>query len=111
MTPGPVEMGELARAGAAGALRELTALAGGASLCAIGRSGESFPAVKYHEGRMTAFGEATRVLDRGGDRADIEAVRETWVRLRRDAPAGDWAAYRAGGVDALSELLSEAGAA
>jgi len=104
-------MGELARTGADGALRELTALAGGASLCAIGRSGESFPAVKYHEGRLAAFGEATRALDRGADQADVEALRDTWARLRRDAPPGEWAAYRAGGADALSELLPDGGAA
>ncbi len=104
-------MGEIARAGVDGALRELTALAGGASLCAIGRSGESFPAVKYHEGRMAAFREAVRTLERGGGRADIDALSDTWTRQRHSAPPGDWAAYRAGGADALAELLSEGGPA
>ena len=98
-------MGERARAGFDAALEELSVLAGGASLCAIGRSGESFPAVKYHEGRMAAFREAMRVLERSGGRLDIEALRDTWTVQRRNAPPGDWAAYRAGGADALVELL------
>ena len=44
------------------ATKHLTALAGDASMCAIGRSGRSFPAAKYHEGRQAAAGQARRVL-------------------------------------------------
>jgi hypothetical protein len=48
------------------ATRHLTALAGDASMCAIGRSGRSFPAAKYHEGRQAAAGQARRLLRDGG---------------------------------------------
>ena len=93
-----------ASAGAEAAVGQLTELAGGRSMCAIARSGESFPAAKYHEGRWAAFTEAARQLRRGGTRLEIEQLRESWRERRDAAPTGDWRAYRSGGVDALSEL-------
>jgi hypothetical protein len=48
------------------ATRHLTALAGNASMCAIGRSGRSFPAAKYHEGRQAAAGQVRSLLRRTG---------------------------------------------
>jgi hypothetical protein len=94
-----------ARAGRDDALQQLTFLAGGQSMCAIGRSGVGYPAAKYQEGRSTAFADAARLLAKGGTVADLEAMREAWAARRAAAPEGDWLAYWAGGADALEGLL------
>jgi hypothetical protein len=103
------------------ATRHLTALAGDASMCAIGRSGRSFPAAKYHEGRQAAAGQARRVLRGGsagsagpsdGHRADesvaeaLDGVTSQWRQMLADAEAKgpDWVAYATGGLDALAEI-------
>lgn len=87
----------------ADAVRHLTALAGDASMCAIGRSGRSFPAAKYHEGRQSAATQARRSLSRG---EPLEAVRAQWRQTSESAQrkGPDWVAYAAGGLDALDEI-------
>ena len=64
------------------AVRHLTLLAGDASMCAIGRSGRSFPAAKYHEGRQAAAGQVRRALraDASVGPAVLDPLREEWTR-------------------------------
>jgi hypothetical protein len=100
------ELRARAAAAAEGALAQLTELAGGRSMCAIGRSGESFPAAKYAEGRMAALDEASRNLRRGATRPDLDGLRTRWDAKRAAASGGDWLAYWTGGADALAELLT-----
>jgi len=102
----PASLLEAASTGTEAAATALAELAAGRSMCAIARTGESFPAAKYHEGRMVAFGEAARLLRRGGTRTDLERVAQAWSEQRAIAGPGDWSAYRHGGVDALAELLA-----
>jgi hypothetical protein len=85
----------------------LTELAGGTGLCAIARSGRSFPAAKYHEGRLAAATAVRRALrDHDDPAAAIAAARARWARasppLLRSTTDGE--AYGAGGDDALAEL-------
>lgn len=92
--------------------QRLTSLAGGVSLCMLSRSGASFPAVKYYEGRQAAATQLRRRLVSGGLLADrpaaavLQETAEEWERNARDAEhrGGDWVAYAAGGVDALAEI-------
>jgi len=97
---------EIASTGADAAAVMLTDLVAGRAMCAIARSGESFPAAKYHEGRMAAFSEAARLLRRDGSPAGVERIAVSWRERLDRAPAGDWRAYWSGGVDALTELLA-----
>jgi hypothetical protein len=90
----------------------LTGMTPDDSLCAISRQGRSFPAGKYHEGRGYAAAEVLRGLRRG--MSPREAVDAAWDRWAVVAPlsrrtAADWAAYGAGGDDALAELVELAG--
>lgn len=92
--------------GAAAAMASATE---GASLCSVSRSGERIPGVKYPEGRWAAMRALRRAL-RGPDvdaRAAIAALQEEWgsdLAARRAAGQDNWAAYRLGGVDALTEV-------
>jgi hypothetical protein len=89
------------------AVEHLTLLAGTASMCALARSGRSFPAAKYHEGRQAAATQVLRDLRDGTAAAvALAARRETWARTLTDAEGrgGDWVAYATGGLDALAEL-------
>ena len=96
----------------ADAVRHLTALAGDASMCAIGRSGRSFPAAKYHEGRQSGATDARRALRREPTDAAVdgvlEDVRQRWQQTLSDAEAKgpDWVAYATGGLDALAEITA-----
>lgn len=86
---------------------QLDALAGGASLCSIARSGAAFPGAKYQEGRAFVAATVVRELTRGRTEADaLAAARARWAaaapRSRRGSP--DWQAYGEGGDDALAEL-------
>lgn len=90
------------------ATRHLTALAGNASMCAIGRSGRSFPAAKYHEGRQAAASQVRRELRRGmtGGGDVLARAAEDWAAALDAAQhkGKDWIAYASGGVDVVSEL-------
>ncbi len=92
--------------------RQLVEAAGGASLCAISRSGGQVDGVKYLEGRLAALLQLRRVSRRGErdpDAALQEALAE-WTTQLDQARSGSfgrgWLAYRAGGVDELTELGS-----
>jgi len=96
------------------AVRHLTALAGDASMCAIGRSGRSFPAAKYHEGRQAAAGQLLRLLRQEPSNLEdarhdeiIERVTSQWRRVLDDAATKgpDWAAYASGGLDAVADVV------
>lgn len=110
----------------ADAVRHLTALAGDASMCAIGRSGRSFPAAKYHEGRQAAASQVRRAVRSGAPRSGaprsgtpqwaddvpvtepqvLADVRGQWQQTLESAQSKgpDWVAYATGGLDALSDI-------
>lgn len=83
---------------------ELLAASEGLTLCSIGKSGSSFPSVKYHEGRTAALSMLERALPEHGDAT--EALTNTashfdrFIALAEGNP--DWRAYREGAMDALS---------
>lgn len=99
----------------ADALAALELAAGGASLCALSRDGASHPAAKFHEGAVAALGSLRRLLlacDPAGDPGRmrdeaVTAARAAWrERYGGLAERGrDWAAYYAGGLDALDQPL------
>lgn len=100
------------------ARRALQAVAGDRSMCAIGRSGQSFPAAKYHEGAVSALTELRRLLRQRqaqGEMVDVASaaarVADTWRgRAESRVAAGpDWRAYFAGGVEALAALETSSG--
>lgn len=87
-------------------------LAAGSSMCAIARSGRSFPAAKYHEGRLAAGTAVRRALrEQPEPGAALALARERWTRTspRLLRSSADGRAYGAGGDDALAELAERAG--
>jgi hypothetical protein len=95
----------------------LARAAGNTSLCALSRSGASHPAVKFHEGAAAALAQVRRLLTRQTDAPSagaIDAVREDWndQNAALAQRSRDWAAYHAGGLEALdglAELVQRAG--
>jgi hypothetical protein len=92
------------------AIRAWSDALGDSTACALTKSGRSFPAAKFHEGRVAAVGELLRSLrdDPSPNRISELAATlgESWERRpqpRTDA-GGEWASYRAGGLEALREL-------
>lgn len=94
----------------------LMAGTGEASLCAISRSGESFPAAKFAEGAVSALVELRRAVRREGvdDDPAVLADRATTLAAQWNERAGqladagrDWAAYLRGGREALAALAEE----
>jgi hypothetical protein len=94
----------------------LTDMTGDRSLCAVARSGESFPAAKYAEGSLSALVEIRRTARRENVAEDAAAllavtdrVSAEWTeRARRmPEPGRDWVAYLSGGRDALAALAEE----
>ncbi len=105
----PEDLGTATERVRAEAAAVLTDLAAGSSMCAIARSGRSFPAAKYHEGRLAAGTAVRRALqDQPEPSEALAAARERWVRtsptLLRSTPDGQ--AYGAGGDDVLEELAA-----
>ncbi len=92
------------------ALEALTQATGNTSLCALSRSGTPHPAAKFHEGAVAALADVRRTVARqpGTSPTDALAVaRVAWESNAALAARGrDWAAYYAGGVEAL-DLLAE----
>lgn len=91
---------------------DLLAAAGGASLCAISRSGDRVDGVKYLEGRLAVVAEAMRVEQSGGDLVEhLTTALANWsleLEVVREVGHGrSWLPYRAGGVDELTMLLEE----
>ena len=88
----------------------LAQVAGDVTLCVIGRSGESFPGIKYHEGAAAAVMDVARRATRMAiEQALVEALAAWRTALdgahRRLGP--DWIAYRQGGVDELDAFARE----
>ncbi|GAA4378550.1 hypothetical protein [Agromyces bauzanensis] len=92
------------------AAEELSMLLGDTTACAIAKDGRSYPAGKFHEGRIAALGDLMRRIDAD---STAERIADAAVELRaewehRVVPGGgesrDWESYRAGGVQALGEF-------
>ena len=85
---------------------DLAAAAGDLSLCVIGKSGESFPAVKYHEGRASAISMVRRSLSTEESiEESVEGVTKRFHDIARLADGNDeWEAYRQGGLDMLNRI-------
>lgn len=92
------------------AIRAWSDALGDSSACALTKSGRSFPAAKFHEGRVAALGEMLRGLrdDPPPSRISelVTTLRESWEGRQqpRADGGGEWASYRAGGLEALREL-------
>jgi len=92
--------------------RALQDTAGSRSMCAIARSGQSFPAAKYHEGASSAL---TQLRRHTGQRqaADLSHLARASARQWRDraqgrlAASSDWRAYYTGGAEALDALAEQ----
>jgi hypothetical protein len=83
--------------------RDLNDAAANQSLCAISKSGASFPAVKYHEGRAAALSRLLRSLRASEPVSAIEHTRRHFDNAAR-LGGPDWEAYRHGVSDALDEV-------
>lgn len=114
--PGPSARDEVRRLRAA-ATEAWAATMGDATSCALAKDGRSYPAGKYHEGRVAALGELMRRLAPDADAAAAASVaRELstdWAA--RVLPGGgenrDWESYRAGAVHALDGFAGSDGGA
>ncbi len=89
------------------AAADLALIAGGTAVCTFTRAGRPVPGIKYAEGRWAALREVHR-LRSAASGAEVRATLAAWQEqldavVSRDAGA-DWIAYRAGGVDALTDL-------
>ena len=106
----PHEFLELVLARERVAFAALAHATGDASLCALARSGMPHPAAKFHEGAVSALADVRRSVTRqpATSPADaIAAARARWEDNATLAERGrDWAAYYAGGVEAL-DLLAD----
>lgn len=92
------------------AAEEWSVLLGDTTACAIAKDGRSYPAGKFHEGRVAALGELLRRIDADASAVQIAdaaaGLRADWER--RPMPGAgesrEWQSYRAGGVQALGEF-------
>ncbi len=91
------------------ALTALGQATGNSSLCALSRRGTPHPAAKFQEGAVAALADVRRSLTRDPERTPCDALaaaRTRWEQ-RNGALATrgrDWAAYYAGGNEALDLL-------
>ncbi len=92
---------------------ELNNAAAGRSLCAISKSAGSVPGAKYLEGRLVAARELARQLDGGAVCDSGRVLLARWRQALDDVTesrfGADWLAYRAGGVDELTDVLELCG--
>lgn len=93
----------------AAAVRMLDQVTDSQGVCAITKSGRSFPAAKVYEGAVAALGEVRRSLLRSTGPAEsvVAEVRRQWEERARESSARtgpDWEAYHHGGWDALASL-------
>ena len=88
----------------------IRAIAGGETLCQLGRHGGAPQDAKYEEGRLAAWLEARRLLARTTDPVELRETLDLWIgtwegrreaHQRRFGSAGGWVAYEEGGLDAL----------
>lgn len=93
------------------ALEQLTQLGANLSACAMARSGRSFPAYKFHEGRMAALGALARALrsQEAAPQVAVETLVTEWTgAVERHGSSGrDWQAYAAGGLDAALDARAQ----
>ena len=91
------------------AAEELSMLLGDTAACAIAKDGRSYPAGKFHEGRIAALGELLRRVDA---ESTEEQITDAATQLRTDwegrpmpgaGESREWQSYRAGGMQALGE--------
>ena len=85
------------------ATTDLQSAAGGSPLCKVSMTGTTHQSVKYFEGRWAALHEVQKGADA---QAALDAWRSEYRRHQDMASADAWLHYAAGGVDALSELLT-----
>ncbi|MGW9629866.1 hypothetical protein ACWGST_04125 [Agromyces sp. NPDC055520] len=92
------------------AAEEMSMLLGDTTACAIAKDGRSYPAAKFHEGRIAGLGELLRRVDA---ESTEEQITDAAARLRTDwerrpmpgaGESREWQSYRAGGVQALGEF-------
>ena len=94
------------------AVREWSLLLGDTTSCALAKDGSSHPAAKFQEGRVAALSELSRRIDDDTEAAqsaaEIGAVTSRWAEQRMPGSGHDrdWAAYRAGGSQALTEIAT-----
>jgi len=90
---------------------------GDSTSCAETKEGRAHPAGKFHEGRVAALSELSRDIaddcDAGRIIAGAAVVRMRWAgRVRPGARRDrDWDAYRAGGIQAMTEINARQGTA
>lgn len=95
------------------ATEEWSRLLGEASACTLSKNGTPHPAAKFSEGTVAALGELARRLT--GETGHAEAagvaaeIGARWAGevLPGGPQARDWGAYRAGGIQALTEIAVE----
>jgi hypothetical protein len=90
---------------------ELISATGDGSLCAISKSGGQVDGAKYLEGRMAALMELRHRHHNGGEIGDlVTSMTTAWSdeldAVRERAAGRGWIAYRAGGVDELTEFAA-----
>lgn len=91
------------RAARARAAASHAAALGGASACAIAKSGGSHPAGKFWEGQTAALGELLR--SRADDlAAEAARLRAEWATRHVAGAEREAEAYRAGGLEALDSF-------
>lgn len=92
---------------------EWSRLLGDASACTLAKDGRAHPAAKFFEGRVAALGElARRVTDETGPADALAAAAALGARWAdKSLPGGpqarDWEAYRAGGIQAMTDIAAE----
>jgi hypothetical protein len=90
-----------------------TAALGGEAACTIHRDGRVTGGMTYHEGRLVALREISRLLERSGPATwhdEIAGVRDRWTadletRQASRVNTPPWIAYATGGHDAAVEAL------
>ena len=92
------------------AAHEWSRLLGDTSSCALAKDGRSHPAAKFQEGKVAALGELSRRIGDDTEAAQIAAaagaVSTRWAEQQMPGAGRDrdWEAYRAGGIQAMTEL-------
>ena len=94
------------------AAQEWSLSLGDEASCALAKDGRSHPAAKFQEGKVAALGELSRKIaddtDPGLISATAAAVKVRWADQIRPGAGRDrdWEAYRAGGIQAMTEIIA-----